>query len=171
MKNQCVCVCVLRIMITKDKILLFSNYNVRICNFLYKLAAHLLRNTVYSSDLLVREWVFLAGQYVWPKTKLEIFFGFFHVMQLTVNSMSASYQSTELSLGNRVLEKLIVVQVLKNVSPSVLLEGSLPYSQETAIGSYPKSGPHPYIQYFINTLNIILHPRWGLQVVFFLSGF
>jgi hypothetical protein len=94
-----------------------------------------------------------------PK-KLEIFFGFFHVMQLTVNSMSASYQSTELTLGNRVLlEKLIVVQVVKNVSPSMLLEGSLPYSQETATGSCPKSRPHPHIQYFINTFNIILHPR------------
>jgi hypothetical protein len=38
MMNQfvcvCVCVCVLRILITKDKILPFSNYNVRIYNFL-----------------------------------------------------------------------------------------------------------------------------------------
>jgi hypothetical protein len=30
----CVCVCLIRILITKDKILLFSNYNVRIHNFL-----------------------------------------------------------------------------------------------------------------------------------------
>jgi hypothetical protein len=30
----CVCVCVLRILITKDKILPFSNYNVEIQNFL-----------------------------------------------------------------------------------------------------------------------------------------
>jgi hypothetical protein len=29
-----VCVCVLRILITKDKMLPFSNYNVRIYNFL-----------------------------------------------------------------------------------------------------------------------------------------
>jgi hypothetical protein len=29
-----VCVCVLRILMTKDKVLPFSNYNVLICNFL-----------------------------------------------------------------------------------------------------------------------------------------
>jgi hypothetical protein len=29
----CVCVCVLRILITKDKVLTFSNYNVRVYNF------------------------------------------------------------------------------------------------------------------------------------------
>jgi hypothetical protein len=32
---------ILRILITKDKILPFSNYNVRIYNFLYKFAEHL----------------------------------------------------------------------------------------------------------------------------------
>jgi hypothetical protein len=37
----CVCVCVLRILTTKDKILYFSNYNVRIYSFLQKFAAHL----------------------------------------------------------------------------------------------------------------------------------
>jgi hypothetical protein len=37
--NQCVCV--LRILITKNNILPFSNYNVRIYNFLQKFAAHL----------------------------------------------------------------------------------------------------------------------------------
>jgi hypothetical protein len=44
--------CVLRNLITKDKILPFSNYNARICNFLQRFAAHLkslaahcLRNT------------------------------------------------------------------------------------------------------------------------------
>jgi hypothetical protein len=45
MMNQCVffcvCVCVLRILITNDKILPFSNYNVRIYNLLQKFAAHL----------------------------------------------------------------------------------------------------------------------------------
>jgi hypothetical protein len=36
MKNQCVCVCVhiLQILITKDKILPFSNYNMQKYNFL-----------------------------------------------------------------------------------------------------------------------------------------
>jgi hypothetical protein len=34
MMNQYVCVCVLRILITEDKLLSFSNYNVRIYNFL-----------------------------------------------------------------------------------------------------------------------------------------
>jgi hypothetical protein len=34
-------VCVLRILITKDKILPFSNYNLRIYNFLHKFAARL----------------------------------------------------------------------------------------------------------------------------------
>jgi hypothetical protein len=32
--DEAACVCVLRILITKDKILPFSNYNVRICSFL-----------------------------------------------------------------------------------------------------------------------------------------
>jgi hypothetical protein len=40
-KSVCVCVCVLRIVITKDKILSFSNYNVRIHNLLIKFALHL----------------------------------------------------------------------------------------------------------------------------------
>jgi hypothetical protein len=112
---------------------------------------------------------------VWPKTALEIFFGFFHVMHLTVSSMSASYQSTEHTLGNTVhLEKLMVAQVVKNVSPSVLLEESLPYSQETAIGSYPepvKSRLQPHIQYFINTFDIILTSTLRSPSGFSLSGF
>jgi hypothetical protein len=37
----CVCVCVLGILITKGKLLPLSNYNLRIYNFLQKLAAHL----------------------------------------------------------------------------------------------------------------------------------
>jgi hypothetical protein len=40
-----VSVCVIRILFTKDKILPFSNYNVRIYNFLQQFAAHRLRNT------------------------------------------------------------------------------------------------------------------------------
>jgi hypothetical protein len=37
----CMCMCVLRILIAKDEILPFSNYNVRIHNLLQKFAAHL----------------------------------------------------------------------------------------------------------------------------------
>jgi hypothetical protein len=40
--SACVCVCVLRILITKDKKLFFSEYNMRIHSFLQKFAAHLI---------------------------------------------------------------------------------------------------------------------------------
>jgi hypothetical protein len=92
-----------------------------------------------------------------------------------LSSTSASYQSTELTLGNRVLlEKLIVAQVVKNMSPSILPEESLPYSQETAIGSCHepvKSRPQPHIYNFINTFNIIFTSTLRSPSVFFLSGF
>jgi hypothetical protein len=117
----------------------------------------------------------MSGRYVRPKTALEIFFGFFHVMHLTVISTSASYKSIELFLGDSVLlEKLKVAQVVKNVSPSILLEESLSYSQERAIGSYPepvKSRPQPHIQYFIKTFDIILTSTLRSLSGFFLSGF
>jgi hypothetical protein len=50
----CVCVCVLQILITKDKILSFSNNNVRIYSFLQKFAAHL---KSYGGTPIAEHWL------------------------------------------------------------------------------------------------------------------
>jgi hypothetical protein len=78
---------VLRIIITKHKILLFSNYNVRIYNFLQNCAAHRLRNIALepSFDVNIHErppttltvlgqtgcthWI---GGWVGPRTGMDV---------------------------------------------------------------------------------------------------